>query len=387
MSTAEPKAGVINKAGAASAGIPNFAQQTQGGDNGGGDNGDNGNAGNGGNADDNGGTGNAGANAGDSGGPTLTDDQLKQILKDKGIDFDGDFEAMKSKLSQPAGTTEPTAEEKAAQEKAMNKRMLDLHIERGGTAESFVALQQIASMDLKTLSEASIRKAMKEENFSDDEIAIILKERYYQLNPDELTRGEEESEEDFNKRKESLKKKVAFGSKKLENHALPIKKDAEETLNSLRELIKAQDDDKRVEAEFSSKVDEISKAYSRSLTFELGEIDKQKIEPVAYNVTDAQISEVVNELKDPALRQNLFFNSDGKLDVNKAFEILLKNKVLESAVKASYLEGGKREVEKFEKIFPNSPHALGVGGQQRRPTPTAGKITSAGKPTVVPNNV
>lgn len=315
----------------------------------------------------------------------LTDDQLKSILKGRGIDFEGDLAAMKERLSQPAPAAAPTEAEKAEAEKTMQKRMLDLHIEDGGTAESFVALQQVAAMDQKTLSDAAIRKALKEDGFNDEEIAAVLKERYYMLNPDELQKEDEEDDESFNKRKEFLKKKVAFGSKKFENHSLHIKQKAEKSLKDLREAIIAQDEARRKEAEFSSKVDEISKAFSRELTLELGEIDSQKIDPVKYSVTESMIAEVTSELKDPAKRQQLFFTADNKLDVSKVFNLMLRNKSLESAVKTSFIEGSNRRIAEFQKVFPSSPQALGVGGTQRT-TQAAGKIARAGKPEIVPHN-
>jgi hypothetical protein len=317
----------------------------------------------------------------------LTDDQLKSVLKGKGIDFEN-FDELKSKLTTPAAPVELTAEQKAEQEKAFEKRMLDFHLERGGTPEEFVALKQVASMDLKQLSVAKITKEMKAEGFDDEQIAQVLRERYYQLNPDEIEKAEDEPDEDFNKKKELLKKKVSYGSKKLENHALYTKKDAEETLNELREAIKAKDAAEKKEIEFSSKVDELSKKLSREITFELGEINDQKIDPVKFNVSEADITEVANVLKDKAQRNNFLFNEDKTLNYSKLMEVMLRNKYLESALKAGYIEGGNRQVEVFKKTFPGSPHGLGVGGAaQSNKNGTPGNITKAGKPERVrPNN-
>lgn len=321
--------------------------------------------------------------------PEVNDEQLKELLKGKGISFEN-FDELKTKLTTPAAPVELTAEQKAESEKALDKRMLDHFIETGGTAEQFVALKQIAAMDLKELSVASIKKSMKEDGFSQDQIDAILKERYYQINPDELEKeNDEESDEDFNKRKEFIKKKVGFGSKKLENHGLPIKKDAEETLKSLRQEIESKDAADRKEKEFSSKVDEFSKTVPRKITLELGEVNQTKQAPVEYNVSEEDIAEVTNILRDKASRESHLFNKDGTLDLQKVFGMMLANKALATAAKASFIEGGNRQVEEIRKTFPGSPYDLGVGGSKgasEKGKAGVGGIVSAGKPERVRQN-
>lgn len=317
--------------------------------------------------------------------PDLNDDQVKEFFKSKGIDgFDGNFEALKEKLAKVDAPASPelTEEQKKAAEVAMNTRMLNRYLETGGTAEQFVALQQIASMDLRELSVAEIKKELSEK-FTPEEIDIVLKERYYQINPDELEQTADESDEDFNKRKEFLKKKVAAFAPKLETRGTHTKQKAESFLNNLRESIKAEDLAVEKEAKFSSKVDEISTKLPREITFELGEIGKIKQDPVVFKVTDADIAEVAGTLKDPAKRQQFLFNEDKTLNLTNLMNVMLRNKYLESALKATYIEGGNRQVAALEKVFPGAAHALGVGGatvpnkQGRK-----GVFVSAGQPEV-----
>lgn len=314
--------------------------------------------------------------------PDISDDQLKEILKGKGISFEGDFEAMKNKLTEKPPMPEPTEEEKAAQEAAFEKRMLDFHIKNGGTAEQFVALKQIASMDLKDLSNAEIRKEMKDNGFSQEEIDMVVKERFYQLNPDELVKDEEEEESDFLKKKEFLKKKVAYGSKIFESRSQNTKENAKQSLAELREAVKAEDAARQKEQEFSSKVDEYSKKFPREKTFELGEVDNKKLDPVKISFSEADIAEVAEVLKDKAKRQQYYFNQDNTLNLDLVFENMLLKKSINSIVKAGVLEGGNRQVAEFKKTFPDSPFELGVGGQAQRNN-NAGKISKAGKPEFV----
>lgn len=328
--------------------------------------------------------------------PELSDDQLKKLFADKGIEgFDGNFETLKEKLAKanaPA-VTEPTAEEKKLAEAAMDKKMLDRYIETGGTAEAYVALKQIASMDLRELSVAELKSWLKEKKFTDEEIDDVVKERYYQLNPDELQKNKtwdeensawkEESDDDFNKRKEFLKKKVAAFSPKLDSRGIYTKQKAEGVLNTLRESIKADELAVTKEAQFSSMVDEFSKKLPREITFELGEINKIKQDPVVFKVSDADVAEVADTFKDPAKRQQFLFNEDKTLNHANLMNVMLRNKYLESALKATYIEGGNRQVAALEKVFPGAAHALGVGGApQQNKQGRKGVFVSAGQPEV-----
>lgn len=327
--------------------------------------------------------------------PEISDDQLKKLLEGKGIAGFENFDTLKEKIAKadaPA-VTEPPEEEKKAAQAAEEKRMLDHFIATGGTPEAFVALKQIAAMDLRELSVAEIKKEMKEQKFTDEEIDVVVKERYYQLNPDELKKNKtydevkdewiEESDEDFNKRKEFLKKKVAAFGPKLETRSSHTKKNAELILNNLREEIKAEDSRKQLETQILSKVDEISKKLPREISFELGEVNKTKQDPVVYTVTDADIAEVVAEFKDPAARQKILLNEDKTLNLTNLMELKLRNKYLESALKAAFIEGGNRQVAAFEKVFPGSAKALGVGGSQEvNNKGRKGHIVSAGQPEV-----
>lgn len=318
--------------------------------------------------------------------PEVTDEQLQKILENKGIKGFENFDTLKTlteKAAQPV-KAEPTKEEKEKNEKAFEKRMLDYFVEHGGTPEDFVALKTVAAADLKLLSESEIRRELKASGFDEEEIKTVLQERYYQLNPDELVQGDEETEDEFAKRKEFIKKKVTYGTQKLENRNAYTKQQAENALKGLREAIAAEDMLKQQEIEFSSKVEEHSKTLPRKITFEMGELNGAKLEPVSYDVSDADITEVVSLLKDPAKRNQFLFNPDNSLNLTNLMDSMLGKKVLESAVKAALLEGGNRQVAIFEKTFPGSPHSLGVGGQKSSGTNTGrkGVIASAGKPEI-----
>lgn len=313
----------------------------------------------------------------------LDQEKVRTFLKGMGIDGFDTLEDLKSKLekSSAPATAEPTAEEKAAQEKAFENRMLNHYISHGGTAEQFVQIKQLASAEnLKDLSVSEITREMKKEGFDDDEIALVLKERYYQLNPDEIEKDELEDQEAFDKRKALVKKKVTYGSKLLENRGLPIKKQAQGILQGIREAVSNEDLLAVKEAELSSKVEEYAKQFGRDITLELGEVNSQKIDPVSFKVSEEDISTAVAILKNPEER-NKFFYKDNSLNIDNVLRMIIERNYLKSALKAVYLEGSGRQVAEFKKVFPYStPHDLGVGGNQTAQRGQKGKLVSAGEP-------
>ncbi len=313
--------------------------------------------------------------------PQFTDDHFKAFLESKGIAFDGDMNLLKEKLTGQTAATEITPEQKASNDKAYDKMMLDYYMENfEGTPEQFVALKNVASSDLTQLSVSELKRELKEQKFSDEEIDLIVKERYYQIADEDLEQYDDEEEKDF------LKRKKEYGAKKLANRSSYIQKQAQEILDTLKDGISAKDLQKKAEKEFSSKVDEHLGTIQRKVTFELGKVNDHDIAPIVYDVTDAELSEVSDILKDPAKRQQYFLNSDSNA-IPKVAELLVRNKILEGALKGAYLEGGTRQVSKFEEVFPNSsPHALGVGGAPFKTHNGKGKLTSYGKPVVVPKN-
>jgi hypothetical protein len=112
--------------------------------------------------------------------------------------------------------------------------------------------------------------------------------------------------------------------------------------------------------------------------------DGQDIPPVELEVRDADIEAVGAILKDPEKRKKFLYNDDNSINLKNLTDLLVKNQILESAVKAAYADGGTREVEKFQKLFPNgNPHDVGVGGKNgNQNSGQKGKFVSVGKPEV-----
>jgi hypothetical protein len=315
----------------------------------------------------------------------LNDDQLKEFMKSKGIEGFESLDDLKTKLTKantPA-PVEPTPEEKAAKEAAFEKRMVDHFMSHGGTVEQFAIYKELAKADVKELSNVQFTRELKAAGFNDEEIADIKATRYYMQNPDELIADATEDPKDFEKRKESLKKKNAYFGSKLENRSSYQKSQAEAILNGIKAALKSEEDLTGEEAKLSSKIDDHASKINRKINLELGELNSLKVDPVAFEIPQSAIDDVTSVLKDVSKRKQFFFNTDGSLNLDNIMPMMLENQYLRSAIKASYIEGGNRQVEIVKKIFPGyGAHDIGVGGKNNagNPSGTPGKIASAGKP-------
>lgn len=267
-----------------------------------------------------------------------------------------------------------TPEEIKKKEEAFEKRMLDLYVEQGGKLDQFALLKQVAATDLTELSKRALTEELKAQGFNETEIEAIQKERYYQIEQAEIDAIDDPEE------KALAQKKFDYGNKKLQNKAAHIKENAVEFFNNLKEAVNHKDLLVKNESEFVSNVEAHFKEVPRKLTLEIGKVDNTDIPPVDYEVPEEVIAEAKDTLKDIKKRKQLLFNNDGTLNHKSIAELVLKAKMFDSAAKTSYLEGGNREVEKFEKIFPKNPNALGVGGNNQANTGKPGKIVKAGPP-------
>lgn len=267
-----------------------------------------------------------------------------------------------------------TPEEIKKKEEAFDKRMLDFYLEKGGKMEEFLLLKQVAGADLTELTEAELTKELKAIGITDPEqIKQVKKERYFQLEQAEIDAIEDPEE------KKLAQQKFDYGKSKLENKGKRQKDAANEFFNTLKEAINLADSDAQKEKEFTSNVEDYFSKLERKMTLQIGKVDDTEIAPVEYEVPEDIIKAAKEELKNVSSRKQLLFNNDGFLNHKNIAELVLKAKMFDSAAKTSYLTGATREVEKFEKIFPKKPNALGVGGNQQAPTGQKGKIVKAGE--------
>lgn len=303
--------------------------------------------------------------------PQIDETILKAYLESQGIKYES-LDKLKEKVNYTA-PKELTEEEKTKAELAKEKRAVDLFVKNGGKIEQYVAIKKIAESDLKELSIANTKSELKEAGFSDEKIEQILKDRYYQFDDEEIEQEDDESEKDLKKR---LKE---YYSKKLENRSAFTKTQAKGILDNLNKAIESEDLEAQKEVEISSKIDDYFKAQPLKLNFEIGEVNGQKIAPVEYEVAESDLAKVQKTLKTPAELNKILFNQDGSLNLPNISNLLIKNAISDSALKAAYHEGGSRQVAIMKTIFPSSASELGIGGIPKDLTAKK-QVASFGKP-------
>jgi hypothetical protein len=68
-------------------------------------------------------------------------------------------------------------------------------------------------------------------------------------------------------------------------------------------------------------------------------------------------------LKDPGKLKQFLYNTDNSLNLDNLSKVMLENNYLKEALKEVFSQGGTRQVEAFEKIFPGRiAKEVGVGG-------------------------
>lgn len=306
--------------------------------------------------------------------PPLTQEQVKTLFG-----FDGTPEQLKDflKSKEKSQPVELTEEEKRKKDLELEDKILQQYRIQGGDVQNFVALKQIAQANLKEFSVAQLKKELRAEfpNNSDDQISQIIAERYYQFSDEEIDSLSDDDQ------KAIAKAKREYGSKKLSNRSSYLQKQAQDILKDLQDAVAEQDLQVAKETEFSSKVDESLSKMPRKLTFRLGELEGVEIPPVVYDVADSDFQNLADTLKDPVKRKQFFFNEDNSLRVENVAQVMLRNAILESAIKKTYLSATDRQVENFRKTFPHGPNDLGVGGSGSAKGRT-GKLVAAGQPEV-----
>lgn len=275
----------------------------------------------------------------------LTDEQLREM-------FNARFPTKE----------EQTEEQKKAEVSALDKRMLDIFLEQGGKIEDFAKLKTFADFDLKDLSKAAIVSSLKEQGFNDDEINEVLVEQYYQINPDELEIGDEETDEEFEARKAKIAKKVAYGNKRFESKGQRVKAQAEEKFDILRSIIEERDLEAKKQLEFIAKVDNLATTLPKNITLELGKLNDKDLGSVKVDVNAADITDVQNQMKDPVTLKKLLFNEDNTINEQSIANLLLRNKLLERAAREALFIGQTRQSDVLGAVFPTrNPNALGLG--------------------------
>lgn len=300
----------------------------------------------------------------------LTDAELKEL-------YDKKFPTQAAK----------TEEQLKADETAFETRMLNEYLSKGGTVENYAHLKNAVSMDLTEMTKVQLEAELKAAGFNDEERKIIQRERYYQIEQEEL-------DDIYDEEEKALKIKAKdYEGKKLLSKAERTKQQAQSVFDNLKQAIINQDRELSDEKELASNMDAHFETLPRTLTLQLEKTpDGVDNAPIEVSVPEEIVAEVRDLLKNSDTRNNFIYKQDDSLNFEQLSEALIKSKLFDKAVADNYLKGvsigeeaGKnKQVAIFEKTFPiRNANALGVNGSgstAKVPTGNFGKVVSAGQP-------
>lgn len=301
----------------------------------------------------------------------LTDDQLKELLNKKGITFDS-FENLKKKVEYTPPADEPSEEQKKKANSELDKKLLELHIKRGGDLKGFAALKSVGETDPKILGIDKIKNDLLQDGFPADEVDSVIKKMHLNVTDEELAEMEEGE-------RKKIEKERAFGEKKLQNRGLYLQNTAKSYIDSLKQELQEQEVEKVKMEQHTAKAVDAIKNFQRKQTLQLGERDGVQLTPVEYDVQDEVLNEVLDIIKDPVKFEQHLYTKEGDLNLDFLIPHLVNSVSREKAAKVAFFTGETRAVEHVEAIYGSKPPPLGSNGKQQG---VPGKIVSTGKPQV-----
>jgi hypothetical protein len=303
--------------------------------------------------------------------PELSDDQLKEILKGKGISFD-DFDSLKKKVEYTPPTLALSAEDQKKAEIELEKKLFELHTKRGGTLEQFAAFKTVQSTDPKILGIDKIKSDLIQDGFQPDEVDNLIKKMHLNVSDEELAEMEEAD-------RKKIEKERAFGEKKLQNRGLYLQNTAKSYFDSLKQELQELDAEKVKMEQHTAKAVDAIKNYQRKQTLQLGERDGVQLSPVEFDVQDEVLNEVLEIVKDPVKLEQHLYTKEGDLNLDFLIPHLVNSVSREKVAKVAFFSGETKAIEHIEATYGSNPPPLGANGRQQG---QSGKIVSTGKPQV-----
>lgn len=297
-------------------------------------------------------------------------EDIQAFLKEQGIEGFDSFEALKKKITQKEPEQELTQEQKDEQVKLKNKRLLDLHIARGGTPEQYVNFQKQAAAEVADLGKIKLMAELKKEGFSDAEAEDIFAQMHFQVSDEDIIDLKPEQQE-------LIKKQRALGLKKLANRGTYLKNSAQSYFDDLNREATELDAETTTKKQHATNVDAYLSTFQRKETFDLGKVEDEIIPPYETEIPETVLAQVKEKAKDLGKLKTQLVNKDGSVNVDFLLPLMIKAEAYSQTAKASYMEATDRAVKHIQGKFGSKPV---LGGPSGTANGTPGKITSAGKP-------
>ena len=280
--------------------------------------------------------------------PAETEEQItRRYLASKGIDMDVD--ELVSKVTSP----ELTPDQKKKQDEKRQQRLLDEFIKGGGTMDEFFGIQNLTKIPDVDLVKADFFNQAKELNpdLEDDDLEELFTKQYFiGQKAGEYTAAE-----------------VKIGEAAIKKNAEAIRARKMEPISKIETELKRAEEGIESHKQWQKRVDQFAATLPRKLSFEIGKMgDKQTdLGTFEYELSDEEHKDFVNDLKDPAYLINAMKDETGKqIDLKKLSNLILRNRILEKALKASSYAAFSKGVETVSGPLNNYPDLRNLGGTQ-----------------------
>lgn len=295
--------------------------------------------------------------------PSFTDEQLyAEIEKRSGRKI-----ASFDELKEPAPL--PTEEEKFKAQTTEDKKLLEKHIARGGTIDSFTDLRKIATGDLKELSLTKTKKELIKEGLTEEEAQDEIKSRYHQIEETDL---EDLSDDE----KASILKKKEIYSNRLFNRAAPEQNNAKAYLESLKSQLLEEQKEFEVDNKLAQEAQVIGKTFNRTVSTTLEIKNGITIPPVETTLSQEDLDEIIGTLGNKEKRTNLLIREDGTENLPLLAELLAYKKLYEQGVKQGAYNALVAATEHTMAKYPQNAQAVYNSPIQTN-TQMLGKVTAA----------
>lgn len=278
--------------------------------------------------------------------PKLTDEEY---LADYNERFGTGFKSLEELKPKAA---EPTDEEKQKKLSIREKQLLDLHIEKGGTAKDFVKQQGIANADTKGLSYAKTISEYMGMGLTEEEAKQEVKSRYYQLTDEEIEEIEDDTEKEQAKKKRDL-----FGTR-LGARATTDQENSKRYLQQLEQELDEKQSDLDADFKLEAEAEGLQKTFERKMVVGLGDFRGLNTHPVEHIISEADLAEVISVVKNKESREAIFLREDGTDNIPRLTQLLMIEKNYQKIVAKAAAEAANREVEAFEKMATKNPKDL-----------------------------
>jgi hypothetical protein len=156
-----------------------------------------------------------------------------------------------------------------------------------------------------------------------------------------------------------------MGERRIKTEADAIRERERKPLVEIEELIEHESKAGQDAREWEKKALSYAAAIPKSYVFPIEKIGEKDMEDFIYPFNDDELREIADALKDPAyLLREIRDEKTGKTDLGKLSKLVIANKILHRAVRASASAHYSKGVESVTSVLNNHPDLTNTGGSK-----------------------